>query len=621
MANTRSKVLLVLLAALGGCTKPSEPHLSSGLPAAEHSSQVLPGDDFYHYANDHALARQLPSPVDALQAKTRAEIEAVVTDALQRRGPTGSASQQIADLYASAIDSATRERVGMAPITPLLRDIDNIQDATTLAQAMAQLAQTSEHSPLAIWIGAVPLHGHQPVLTITPAVSTVSPEPQSVFALLVRSGIKPADASKLAPRVVALNGKLRALAEQRGAYQQLEPRSLIALYPTFDWRSWLDSADLAGQPTLFAPSDYLAGLGALLQATPLPDWQAYLRWQLMVDWAPSLDSASAALVGAAPLAQREQALGLVHHYLGNQLGQRYVTRFFANDAKARVTRIAEGLRRAYAKALDNASWMSPASKTQAQTKLAQMAFKIGYPDAWPDISTQRIEPDDLVGNLRRIKAWDYRRQLASLTSSATLSSWPVTPQTVNGFYRRSHNDLVLPAALLQPPFFDLNADEAINYGVIGALIGHEMSHAFDEQGARVAADGTAGAPLSSKELRDYAALSEALATRIAAGNPALSEALVADLAGVTLALRAYHDSLHGEEAAPIEGYSAEQRFFLGWARLWQQPEADNASSQPPAPAILRVNAIVTQFAEFYDAFAVQPDAKLYLPPEQRAHLW
>lgn len=621
MANTRCKVLLVLLAALGGCTQPSGPHLSSGLPTAERSSQILPGDDFYHYANDHALARQQSSPVDALQAKTRTELEAVITDAVQHSGQAGSAAQQIADLYSSAIDSATRERLGIAPLAPLLRDIDNIQDATTLAQAMAQLAQTSEHSPLAIWIGAVPLHGQRPALTITPKVSTIAPEPQSVTALLVQSGITPADASKLAPRVVALSNNLSALAEQRGAYQQIESRSLNTLLPTFDWTRWFDSAGLAGQPSLFAPSDYLAGLGALLKTTPLSDWQAYLRWQLMVDWAPYLDSQSAALVGAPPLAQHEQALGLIHRYLGNQLGQRYVARTFSSDAKARVTRIAEGLRRAYAEALDNASWMSQASKAQAQTKLAQMAFKIGYPDAWPETATLRIEPSDLVGNLLRIKAWDYRRQLASLTSGAALSSWPIMPQTVNGFYRRSHNDLVLPAALLQPPFFDHNADEAINYGAIGALIGHEMSHAFDEQGARVAADGTAGAPLSSKEQQEYTVLTQALTAHLAAANPALGEELAADLAGVTLALRAYHDSLHGQEAAPIDGYSAEQRFFLGWARVWLQPEANNASSQPPAPAILRVNAIVTQCAEFYDAFAVQPGARLYLPPEQRTRLW
>ncbi len=326
---------------------------------------------------------------------------------------------------------------------------------------------------------------------------------------------------------------------------------------------------------------------------------------------------------------------MLDDHLGEAVGKLYVERYFPPQAKARMEQLVENLRTAYGQSIEELDWMSPATKAQAKEKLAKFRPKIGYPDKWKDYSAIAIKPDDLVGNLQRARAFEYADNLARLGKPVDRDEWHMSPQTVNAYYNPSNNEIVFPAAILQPPFFDMQADDAVNYGAIGGVIGHEMGHGFDDQGAKSDGDGVMRDWWTPQDLKEFRFRTsrlvaqynrfEPIAGQFVNGQFTLGEN-IGDLGGLTIAHKAYLLSLDGKEAPVLDGFTGEQRFFLGWAQVWKgvyRPELMQMllASDPHSPPEYRVNGVVPNIPAFYEAFNIQPGDKLYLPPQKRVKIW
>jgi endothelin-converting enzyme/putative endopeptidase len=328
-------------------------------------------------------------------------------------------------------------------------------------------------------------------------------------------------------------------------------------------------------------------------------------------------------------------VSVVEETLGELVGRVYVERHFKPEAKQRMVQLVENLRAAYAERINGLEWMGAETKKKAQEKLAKFTAKIGYPDKWRDYSALEISPDDLAGNLRRAAAFEYQRQMNKLGKPIDRSEWFMTPQTVNAYYNPSMNEVVFPAAILQPPFFNVEADDAVNYGGIGAVIGHEMTHGFDDQGRKSDGDGNLTDWWTEQDGKEFESRAQRMVAQYSAFNPidtmkvngefTLGEN-IADLGGLTISYYAYRKSLGGKEAPVIDGFTGEQRFFLGWAQVWARKYRDDELrrrllTDPHSPSEYRANGIVANMPEFYNAFDVKEGDPLYRPETDRVKIW
>ncbi|MGY3925840.1 M13 family metallopeptidase [Aeromonas simiae] len=667
---------LVALALLAGCSQSSAPRHSGLLPANMDKS-IKPGDDFFRYANGHWLkssAIRPDRPADgafyALRDKSLADVRVLVDEAIKADAPAGSSTRQIADLYQSFMDRATRDACGLAPIQPLLAEIEAVQSQSDLAHAFARTAQIGGGAPFSFWIGADEKHPDRYSVTLyqsglglpdrdyylktgQEAEALRQQYRAHIATMLARSGTPEAQAQEAASRILALETRLATLQWDKVKLRDRElgynPKSQAEIRghaPRFDWRRWLADTGLAGQPSLIVGQpDYLSAIDALMAETPLADWRAYLRWHLISDWAPYLDRETDRLnfaffgttLSGTPQQRPdwERAMGLLDNHLGEAVGERYVARYFPPEAKARMEQLVENLRSAYGQSIRELEWMSEATKAKALEKLAKFRPKIGYPDSWKDYSAITLRRDDLVGNLLRASEVEYADRLARLGKPVDRNEWHMTPQTVNAYYNPSNNEIVFPAAILQPPFFDMAADDAVNYGAIGGVIGHEMGHGFDDQGAKSDGDGVLRDWWTPQDLKEFRLRTSRLVAQYNRFEPIQGQFVngaftlgenIGDLGGLTIAHKAYQLSLNGQEAPVIDGYTGEQRFFLGWAQVWKgkyRPELMQMllRSDPHSPPEYRVNGVLPNLPAFYDAFNVQPGDKLYLPPQKRVKIW
>ena len=665
---------LVALALLAGCQ--SAPPRHSGLQDANMDLGVKPGDDFFRYANGHWLGTaQIPAdrPADgafyALRDRSLADVKVLVDEAVKANASQGN-DQQIAALYQSFMDRSQRDALGMTPLAPLLAEIDKVKSHSDLAHAFARSARIGGGAPFAFWIGAdekdpdsysvtlyqsgLGLPDRDYYLKDDAEARALQQKYQAhIAAMLARSGTPKAEAGAQAARILALETKLArlqwdnvTLRDREKGYNPKSQAELRQLASRFDWGRWLDDTGLAKQPRLIVGQpDYLAGVDALMQETPLADWRAYLRWHLISDWAPYLDKETDSLnfaffgttLSGTPQQRPdwERALGLLDEHLGEAVGERYVARYFPPAAKARMEQLVENLRTAYGESIRELDWMSEATKAKALEKLAKFRPKIGYPDKWKDYSAITLRADDLVGNLLRASEFEYADNLARLGKPVDRDEWHMTPQTVNAYYNPSNNEIVFPAAILQPPFFDMQADDAVNYGAIGGVIGHEMGHGFDDQGAKSDGDGMMRDWWTPQDLKEFRFRTSRLVAQYNRFEPIKGQNVngaftlgenIGDLGGLTIAHKAYQLSLDGEEAPVIDGYTGDQRFFLGWAQVWKgkyRPELMQMllRSDPHSPPEYRVNGVLPNIPAFYEAFNVQPGDKLYLSPEKRVKIW
>jgi putative endopeptidase len=418
---------------------------------------------------------------------------------------------------------------------------------------------------------------------------------------------------------------------------------MAAKMPGFDWNAYLNAAGLGSvEQVIVAQPSALTGAARLVGSEPIQAWKDYLTYRTISSAAPFLNKAmvdqnfelTKTLSGTPQLRERwKRGSDMVGGALGEAVGQLYVAKHFPPEAKAKMDELVQNLIRAMDVRLQNLAWMAPETKVKARAKLAAFTPKIGYPDKWRDYSALEVRRDDLVGNVMRASQFEYRRNIAKLGKPIDRSEWGMSPQTVNAYANPLLNEIVFPAAILQPPFFDPNADDAVNYGGIGAVIGHEISHHFDDQGRKFDAKGNLADWWTEADIAAFKKLTDQVVAQYAVYEPLPGAKVngeltlgenIADLAGLAIAYDAYRMSLGGKEAPVIDGYTGDQRFFLGFGQVWRTKYRDQLLQQlltvdTHSPSYIRP-LVVRNFDPFYKAFDVR-DGKLYLKPEQRIRIW
>jgi predicted metalloendopeptidase len=462
-----------------------------------------------------------------------------------------------------------------------------------------------------------------------------------------------ADAAQQARAILELETQIasahwpRAKRRERDlTYNPHTREDLPVFAPGLPWLALLAGAALEQQPRFVVrEADAVQALSALFAQVPVPRWQAYLRYHYLAGNADVLPGAFDDEVfdfyGRALHGRQEQqprwkrAVAAVNDGLGEAAGELYVQRYFPPSSKQQMLALVENLRATYHQRIASLPWMSPATRQVALQKLAAFHPKIGYPDKWRDYSALEVKPGDAFGNVARAAAFDWQRQLKRLGGPTDRSEWGMTPQTINAYYNPTFNEVVFPAAILQPPFFDPQADPAVNYGAIGGVIGHEMGHGFDDQGSKSDARGVLHTWWQPEDTEAFHKRVDHLAAQYDTytalpglninGRLTLGEN-IGDLGGLSVANAAYHRSLHGAQAPVLAGLTGDQRFFLSWAQVWRTKQRDEdlrsqVTSDPHSPAKYRVNGVVRDVDAWYPAFNVQPGDKLYLPSAERVRIW
>ncbi|PHV09006.1 peptidase M13 [Janthinobacterium sp. BJB412] len=692
-AHLLSALTLALLAgavgAAGAADTPAAP-AAIGTPAAaaprsgiaieNMDPAVRAQDDFFVSLNGKWLANTAIPPdrsswgaFEKLDDDTKPQLRAIIERAAAEAGghaAPGLDAQRIGDFYASFMDEARLERLGLEPLKEELERIDAVQDKRDLPALIAHFNHYGMGAPYAFGV-------HQDNKDSTKYVADIG---QSGLGLPDRDYYLKKDDAKLAKilaqyerhiekmltladnatpaadakAIVALETALaRAqwsqvqLRDPVKAYNKVALDKLNALTPGHDWAGYLADTGLAGKVdyVIVAQPSYLKGFAALLAKTPLATWKAYFQWHLLHDSAPYLSKAfvdenfamfHTALREVAEMEPRwKRGVNATDGALGESLGRLYVEAHFPAERKARMETLVKNLLAAYQGSIATLDWMSPATKKQAQAKLAKFTTKIGYPSKWRDYTELEVRRDDLLGNALRSAEFAYQHELAKLGKPIDRAEWGMTPQTVNAYYNPEMNEIVFPAAILQPPFFDAEADDAVNYGGIGAVIGHEISHGFDDQGAQYDGDGNLRDWWSKADHQQFAAKSQMLVKQYSAFSPVKGYFVngeltlgenIADNSGIAIAYKAYKLSLGGKAAPVIDGLTGDQRFYMGFAQVWRSKvrEAQQIvylKSDPHAPDQFRANGTVRNQPGFYDAFGVKPGDKMYLPPKERVQMW
>ncbi|HEY5346977.1 MAG TPA: M13 family metallopeptidase, partial [Rhizomicrobium sp.] len=476
-----------------------------------------------------------------------------------------------------------------------------------------------------------------------------------IAAMLALVGIK--DAAR-ADAVYALEEKLARASwtaeDRRDEDKTYNPMTLAALEkfaPQFPWRTWLAGADIsANSPKgarIFIVQEKTAfpGLADIFVATPAKVWRDYLTLRYLHAFAAELpravDDGDFAFYGkiiggrTTQLDRTTRAVTLLDNEMGEALGKLYVAKYFPPEARARARKLVANLLAAYAADIKTLSWMSPATRAKALEKLGKIDPKIGYPDHWRDYSALRISPGDILADVKAANVFEWRREAARIDRPVDKSEWGMTPPTNNAYYDDTFNEIVFPAGILQPPYFDPRADDAVNYGEIGATIGHEISHGFDDQGSKYNEDGVLANWWTIADRGNFNARTKALARQYDRYQPlpglhvngklTLGEN-IADLAGLVIAYRAYHIALGGKPAPVLGGLTGDQRFFIAYAQSWREVWRDGRTRQiilsnPHSPPLYRVDGVLRNVDAWYAAFDIRPGDKYYLPPGQRVHLW
>ncbi|MGH3776980.1 MAG: M13 family metallopeptidase [Pseudonocardiaceae bacterium] len=658
---------------VAGCAS-TPPPLGSGLLLPGYDRGVRAQDDLFQFANGQwlrsteiAADRSTNGAFVTLNDESEKNLRAIIDEGAARRGAAGSPDQQIGDFYASFMDTARLDALGAAPLKESLDRIDALATPADLARYFGESATTGVPSPISLYIGqdaknasAYIPYVSQSGLTLPNRDYYLKSDPQFVtirdqlraYAARILGLAGVADADGAAGRVVALENRLAEVqwtaAQERDAtatYNKFTIADATAQAPGLGWKVYLDAAGVTTPDFVVSEPSYFTAVGTALTTEPLAGWKSYLKFKLIDDLAPYLsdDFVTARfefrnrdLAGQQEIRERwKRGVAAVNGAMGDLLGQRYVQRYFPPEAKQRMDALVSKLIDAFRSSIDGLDWMSDATKVEARDKLSKLAVKIGYPNKWKDYSKLSVARDDLVGNLLRSAQLEHQRDLDRLGKPVDRDEWFTTPQTVNAFYHPSRNEIVFPAAILQPPFFDAAADDAVNYGAIGGIIGHEISHAFDDQGRKYDGTGNLRDWWTPQDVQRFTDRTAALTAQYSAYQPLPGEHIngeltlgenIADLSGLAVAMRAYRLSLGGRPAAVMDGFTGEQRFFLGWAQAWRGKTRDEALrsqllSDPHSPHEFRANGVVSNLPDYYAAFTVKEGDKLFRPPDQRVTIW
>ncbi len=670
---------LALVAPIGFAADAVAPQLGRfGIDLDNRDLSVKPGDDFDRYANgrwfDGYQLRDYDTrygSFNALSDQAEAQTRDII-EALQARTDLapGSDEQKVRDFYASYMNTAARDAAGIAPLKPTLARIAGIDSSAALTAAFGRAGMDGTNSPVS---GGVSLDRKNPDrylvgisvggLGLPDKDFYLNPEPrfvqiraaylEHVTAMLGFAGV--ADARPRAEAIIALETELakrlwdRAQLRDRDKTYNLRTFAQLGEeFPGYDWAAHFTAQGLStpAEVNIATPS----AVGPVLEVvarTPLSVWRDYLSFHAVRNHAPMLstdiDQAAFAFTGTVLQGQKVQrelwkrgvaAVG-GSGGLGDAVGRMYVARHFKPEAKAAMDDLVENLRTALRQNIGDLDWMGEATKAEAYKKLGTFLPKIGYTKRWRDYSSVTVAPDDLMANVLSVRRYFINDQNRRLGKKPDREEWFMTPQTVNAYYNASFNEIVFPAGILQPPFFDVNADPAVNYGAIGGVIGHEMGHGFDDQGSKSDSAGIQRNWWTDEDRARFDARTKALGAQYATYCPLEGQCVngqltmgenIGDLGGLSMAYTAYKLSLKGKEAPVIDGLTGDQRFFLAWAQVWKSKARDETvlnrlKTDSHSPPQYRINGPLRNLNEWYQAFGVKPGDKLYLPPEQRVRIW
>jgi putative endopeptidase len=684
MTTTASRLVLATLGlgglaattAFGPPAKPTPPQQGVGITLANIDTSVSPCDDFYHYANGNWLKS---NPVPAAETRWGAfnelqdrnisvEKRILVKAAADHSAKPGTNAQKVGDFYAAAMDSAAIEAAGLKYLQPKLTEINNLKSLADIQKYVASpktfspgwygfgVGQDSKNSTVyAVQLrqGGLGLGDRDYYLkddsrskTIRAAYKTYM---TTVFQLL---GDAPSLAATNADAVIALETKLAQASRGRvdlrdriKNYNKVPVAQATKDYPNLNLPLRLKEAGLSSaQDVIIGQPEFFTSVNTLMANTPIADQQQYLRWNLVSDVTSALPKAyndasfrfTQVLTGAKQQQPRwKRALRATDGALGEAFGQLYVDEAFSPAAKARAKEMVENLRKAYAERIMATDWMSADTKKQAIEKLNAFAVKIGYPDKWKDYSKLKITRTSALQNLFATAEWRKDDNLKKFGKPIDRGEWGMTPPTVNAYYNSSMNEIVFPAGILQPPFYDPKADDAVNYGGIGAVIGHEMTHGFDDQGRRSDAKGNLRDWWTKEDNEKFTAKADMVGKQYDAFSPLDSVHVngkltmgenLADIGGLTIAYQAFQKTQQAKGAQKIDGFSPNQRFFLGFAQIWranQRPEAlrQQIQTDPHSPGMYRTNGPLMNMPEFYEAFGCKDGNKMVRATADRSRIW
>jgi predicted metalloendopeptidase len=660
------------------------PQKTPGINVPFMDKSVKPSDDFFKFVNGTWLKNtEIPADktrwgsFDELRQNTDKDALAILKEAATNPKYKSNTDQGKAIImYKAAMDTVARNKQGIAPLTPYLAKINAVKNVKDLQKLMMETeAQGGGVGFFGIGIGADEKNSNRNVVSVGPGSLGLpdrdyyvsedkdSKEKREKYVVHVAKMLQflnetPEQAKANAEKILALEIQMSKprldRVERRDSKKQYNPTAIAdmqKMLPSIDWNTYIKGIGITKIDTIIVSQPrYMSSLQTLFTENKVDDWKAYMRWMLLrgasSQLSTSIETANwefygKTLTGAMKQRPRhEKALQVVNGTVGEALGKLYVEKMFPAEAKAKAMKMIKNVMRAYEIRINNLTWMSAETKTKAIEKLNKLTIKIGYPDKWEDYSALAVKsPEDggsYFQNVKNISNWRWAKELDKLGKPVDKTEWGMSPQTVNAYYNPSYNEIVFPAAILQPPFYNYQADEAVNYGGIGGVIGHEISHGFDDQGATYNADGNLIDWWTAEDLTKFTSLGDALADQYSALEPlpgthvdgkfTLGEN-IGDLGGVNAA----YDGLQlylKENGNPglIDGYTPEQRFFISWSTIWRSKMRDEAlknqvKTDPHSPGMYRAYVPIQNVDAFYSAFNIKEGDGMFVAPEKRVKIW
>jgi len=682
-----NKTLLYVIPALIGLSANAQKEAAAKTPGINvpfMDKSVKPSDDFFKFVNGTWLKNtEIPADktrwgsFDELRQNTDKDALAILKEAATNPKYKSNTDQGKAIImYKAAMDTVARNKQGIAPLTPYLAKINAVKNVKDLQKLMMETeAQGGGVGFFGIGIGADEKNSTRNVVSVGPGSLGLpdrdyyvsedkdSKEKREKYVVHVAKMLQflnetPEQAKANAEKILALEIQMSKprldRVERRDSKKQYNPTAIADLQkmlPSIDWNTYIKGIGITKIDTIIVSQPrYMSSLQTLFTENKVDDWKAYMRWMLLRGASSQLSTTietanwefyGRTLTGAIKQRPRhEKALQVVNGTVGEALGKLYVEKMFPAEAKAKAMKMIKNVMRAYEIRINNLTWMSAETKTKAIEKLNKLTIKIGYPDKWEDYSALAVKSPEEGGsyfqNVRNISNWRWTKELDKLGKPVDKTEWGMSPQTVNAYYNPSYNEIVFPAAILQPPFYNYQADEAVNYGGIGGVIGHEISHGFDDQGATYNADGNLIDWWTAEDLTKFTSLGGALADQYSALEPlpgthvdgkfTLGEN-IGDLGGVNAA----YDGLQlylKENGNPglIDGYTPEQRFFISWATIWRSKMRDEAlknqvKTDPHSPGMYRAYVPIQNVDSFYSAFNIKEGDGMFVAPEKRVKIW
>ena len=645
-----------------------------GVALENMDKSVKPGDNFFQYVNGTWLNNtEIPGDKSSfgsftiLRDLSNKRVKGIIETAAAKNAPKGSEEQKIGDFYSAFMDVESINAAGLDPVKPGLKKIANVASREEAAALMGD-PEMGLSAPVGGWVDVDVKDIENYIFYMSQSglgmpnrnyyfdEGEKSDALRAAYVDYLEAMLSFAGRDNPRARAQAVMAFETAMAKSHWEPAKSRNRSLTYNKMTkaelkdyakgFPWDAMLETSGLASENTfILRQNDAIQGLAKTFGETDLDVLRDYMSASYlgsMAAYLPSdVDDARFAFYGTALRGTTEQrkrwerAVGQIDGYMGEMVGKVYVEKYFPPESKRQMDDLIENLRAAFKEGIDNLEWMGEETKVEAQDKLAKFNPKIGYPDEWTDYSSLEVNRSDLIGTIKSANAWQFDDMISKLGGPIDRGEWGMNPQTVNAYYRPSLNEIVFPAAILQAPFFDPNADPAVNYGGIGAVIGHEMGHGFDDQGRKTDGNGEQRDWWSESDGKAYETRAAMLAAQYSGFEPLPGLNLngeltlgenIGDLTGITMAYKAYRRSLGGKEAPVIDGLTGDQRFFLAYGQIWQRKFREEAlrtqvKNGPHSPGEFRANGIVRNFDAWYEAFNVQPGDALYIPPEKRVRIW